>query len=306
MKFSIITPAYDIARWLPATIESVLSQAGDFSIEYIIVVNDVPRHGRGEPDNTLAIAQQYKQKLENGSWPVRCNGVTMQIVELGTPQGMYVAINDGFARAVGDIFAWIAGDDVYEPGAFQGIAEIFTQYPNIHWVKGITSTIGEYGERLKGGVCTLYHQDWIRLGVYGMEAHHIEQDSNFWRADVWKQIGSFPAHFKSAGDYWLWIQMAKYTRLWSVDVPISCFRKREGQDSRSNHDRLIAQKKSARPQRPFGAWIPRLFFWPYYRFSEFQPVLRKLYRFTFPFKDRAYLAKENGVWVKKVMSSFSL
>ena len=299
MKFSIITPAYDIAKWLSPTIESVLSQAGDFSIEYIVVVND-------SPDETLGVAQHYQQKVEGGIWDVKCNGISMQIIEAGKPQGMYVALNEGFGRATGDVFAWIAGDDIYEPGAFGAMKEIFTAYPDIAWVKGITSTIGDRGERLKGGTCTLYHQDWIRLGVYGMEAHHIEQDSNFWRAGVWKQVGAFPTYFKSAGDYWLWPQMAKYARLWSADVAISCFRKRMGQDSRANHDRLIAQKKSARPHRPLGAWIPRFFFWPYYRFPALGPTLRKAYRFAFPFKDRTYLAKENGAWVKKTMSSFSL
>lgn len=299
MKFSIITPAYDIAKWLPATIESVLSQAGDFSIEYILVIND-------SPDDTLSVATSYKQKLDAGEWPVRCKSISMRIIEAGKPQGMYVAINEGFATATGDIYAWIAGDDIYQPGAFQAMHEAFSQYPDIQWLKGITTTIGERGELIRGNTSSIYHQDWLRLGVYGMESYHVEQDSNFWRAEVWKKVGNFPAYFKSAGDYWLWIQMAKYARLWSINVPISSFRKREGQDSRANHDRLIAQKKSARPTRPLGAWIPRLFFYPYFNIPVLQPLLRRLYPIFFFYKSRLYLEKENGVWVKKTMPTFSL
>jgi len=37
MKFSIVTPTYNMERWIAETIESVLSQEGDFEIEYIIV-----------------------------------------------------------------------------------------------------------------------------------------------------------------------------------------------------------------------------------------------------------------------------
>lgn len=299
MKFSIITPAYDIAKWLPATIESVLNQAGDFSIEYILVIND-------SSDDTLKITQEYKRKLDDGSYQTRCKSISMQITEAGKPQGMYVAINEGFAKASGDIFAWIAGDDIYRPGAFQAINEAFTQYPNIDWLKGITTTIGENGELIRESTSSIYHQDWLRLGVYGMEAYHVEQDSNFWRAGIWKKVGNFPSYFKSAGDYWLWIQMAKYAPLWSINASISAFRKREGQDSRANHERLITQKKTARPRRPLGAWIPRLFFFPYFNIPVLQPILRKLYPYIFFYKSRKYLEKENGRWIIKTMQSFSL
>ena len=37
MKFSIVTPAYTTALHIAETIESVLSQAGDFEIEYTIM-----------------------------------------------------------------------------------------------------------------------------------------------------------------------------------------------------------------------------------------------------------------------------
>lgn len=299
MKFSIITPAYDIGAWLPQTIESVLSQAGDFEIEYILVIND-------SSDNTLTIAREYKQKLDTGLYPIACKKISMQIIEAGKPEGMYVAINEGFANATGDIFAWLAGDDIYQPRAFAVMQKAFTQFPEIKWLKGITATIGEQGEKLREGVCSIYHRDWLALGVYGMEAYHVEQDSNFWRPEVWKAVGSFPSYFKSAGDYWLWIQMAKYARLWSINAPISAFRKREGQDSRANHDRLIAQKKSARPTRPLFAWIPRLYFFPFYRFPALQPILKRLYPVFFPFKSRKYLENRDGAFVIKTMSSFSL
>jgi glycosyltransferase involved in cell wall biosynthesis len=300
MKFSIVTPAYDIAAWLPATIESVLSQAGDFCIEYIVVVND-------SPDETLAVARRYQQQLADGIYPVRCSGISMKVIEAGAPQGMYVAINEGFAQATGEIFAWIAGDDVYEPGAFSVIAKAFRARPDVFWLKGITSTIGEHGERLNRGHCHTYRRDWLRMGVYGMEAYHVEQDSAFWRAELWQKAGPFPAYFKSSGDYWLWPQMAKYASLTSIDMPVSCFRKRAGQDSRVNAERLIMQKKQARGPRPLLAWIPRLFFWPYFHSSRrIQTILEVLYPFLFPFTPRPYLTIEHGTVVEKRMKTFYL
>ena len=298
MKFSIITPAYDVAKWLPATIESVLDQTGNFSIEYILVIND-------SPDSTLSIAKEYKQKLDSGEYKINCTAVSMRIIEAGKPEGMYVALNEGFAEANGDIFAWIAGDDIYGPNAFTAMAAVFSARPDIAWLKGMTSTIDESGARMRDGSCRTYRQDWLRMGVYGMESYHVEQDSVFWRADLWQKAGPFPTYFKSSGDFWLWPQMAKYAPLWSLNVPISSFRKREGQDSRANAGRLLAQKKQARGPRPLGAWIPRFFFWPYFHGPRaVQIILEGLYPFLFPFTSRPYLELENGTVVQKNMKTF--
>jgi glycosyltransferase involved in cell wall biosynthesis len=286
MKFSIITPAYGVATWLPETIESVLSQAGDFEIEYILVINI-------SPDDTLAIAKAYKEKLESGRIAVACNKITMQILEPGEPHGMYVAINQGFEVATGDIQAWIAGDDIYQPSAFAIVARAFAEYPDILWLKGKTATIGEKSERLYEGYTRIYHRDWLRLGVYGMEAYHVEQDSTFWRPELWKKAGPFPAFFKSSGDYWLWIQFAQVAPLWSINAPFSCFRKRAGQDSRVNAARLLEQKIRARGPRPLAALIPRLFFWPYFHVpAPIRPLFEFLYPIVFPFRSRKYLSIE--------------
>jgi glycosyltransferase involved in cell wall biosynthesis len=298
MKFSIITPAYNIAQWLPATIESVLDQTGDFSIEYIVVIND-------SPDETLAIAKEYKRKLDSGEYKVRCQHISMHVIEAGKPQGMYVAINEGFSKATGEIFAWIAGDDIYEPDAFDAIARVLTARPDVVWLKGTTSTIGEKGQRLNRGYCHTYRRDWLALGVYGMEAYHVEQDSTFWRAPLWHKAGPFPAYFKSSGDYWLWPQMAKYAPLMSLNAPISRFRKRAGQDSRVNAARLLAQKRQARGPRPLGAWVPRLFFWPYFHAPRpIQRFLEILYPFVFPWTPRPYFSLKCDTVVEKQMPTF--
>ena len=298
MKFSIITPAYDVGTWLPQTIESVLSQAGDFEIEYILVIND-------SPDNTLTVAQEYKQKLDSGSYPIACKKISMRIIESGKPNGMYVAINEGFANATGDIFAWIAGDDMYQPHAFETASLAFASYPDMQWLKGKTATINEQGERLHEGGCRTYRRDWLSMGVYGTEAYHVEQDSTFWRPELWHNTGPFPNYFKSSGDYWLWIQFAKYASLWSIDASFSCFRKREGQDSRVNAERLEAQKRQARGGRPLLAYIPRLFFWPYYHSpAKLKPLFDALYPYVFPFTSREYLVREGDTIKKRTMKTF--
>lgn len=300
MKFSIITPAWNVEHWIPETLESVLSQEGDFEIEYIVVTDP-------SSDGTVRIAKEYQNKVMSGAYPIKCNNVHMQVVERdgGSGSGMYLALNDGFARATGEIEAWIAGDDIYQPGAFKIMAKAFAQFPDIEWLKGMTATIGEHSEVIYRGFTRIYHQDWLRWGVYGMESYHVEQDSVFWRAPLWKKGGSFPAIFKSSGDYWLWIQFAKFAPLWTINAPISCFRKREGQDSRANAHRLLQQKLDARGGRPLGAWIPRLFFWPYFHAPDSWKIFFEwLYPIIFPFRKREYIEIEGGTLAKHTMKSF--
>ena len=73
MKFSIVTPAHNMEPWIARTIETVLSQEGQFDIEYIIVDG-------ASSDNTLSIAQKYIQKITDGSYSIRCNSITIKVV----------------------------------------------------------------------------------------------------------------------------------------------------------------------------------------------------------------------------------
>ena len=54
MKFSIVTPVYKGEKYIKETIESVLSQKGNFEIEYIIVDG-------GSSDKTIKIIKEYEK-----------------------------------------------------------------------------------------------------------------------------------------------------------------------------------------------------------------------------------------------------
>lgn len=222
-KFSIVTPAYNSERFIAEAIESVISQKGGFSIEYIIMDNC-------STDETLSIAEEYKQNIESGARKIHCDEVQMTIIS-EPDSGMYDAINKGFSHATGNIYAWINSDDMYLPGAFSAVQRSLEMYPQINWIKGITSYIDVNSSIYSAGKCHLYVQEWIREGIYGPVLYFIQQDSVFWRSDLWELVENEISQYSLAGDYFIWRRFAEHHALYSLNAFVSCFRKVSGQKS---------------------------------------------------------------------------
>lgn len=296
MKFSIVTPAYNSGRWLEETIQSVISQAGDFEIEYII------RDG-GSTDDTVAIIKKYEGELKSGAYPIRCNRVVLTW-RSEKDGGMYDAINKGFRDATGNIYAWLNSDDLYEEGALAVMAKAFSAYSDIEWLKGISTPVEEGGSIARKGRCLIYDQEWLKMGVYGRESYFVEQDSVFWRSSLWGKGGPMPPQYRLAGDYWLWISFAKYAPLWALNARVSKFRKVQGQLS-SQIGKYKAEQKQIRPSRPLSAWLPRLFFTPQSRLApRFAGLFLWLYPLIFMRKPMSYLEVIGGQIEKRHASSY--
>ena len=243
MKFSIITPVYNGEKYIAETIESVLSQKGDFEIEYII-------QDGGSTDGTLDIIRRYEKLLTEKQCPIKCHAISYQWFSQ-KDKGMYDAINKGFKMATGDIYAWINADDIYLPQAFATAAEIFVQYPDIEWVKGINTTSNESGKSITQGSCFLYRQDWLQEGIYGRNAYFVQQDSVFWRRSLWKKARPNISSFRLAGDYALWTAFAAHAPLWSFNKRVSVFRERTGQLSGVMEQTYRREQKAIAPHNFF-------------------------------------------------------
>ena len=223
LVFSIVTPACNSEKYIAETIESVISQSGDFCIEYIVV-------DKCSSDRTGEIVKSYQQDLQSGIRPLHCKNVKIIYIS-ENDSGMYDAINKGFSFASGDICAWINSDDIYLNGCFHGIDKIFKEYKNVRWVKGITSYINKDSTIYRTGKCNLYSKEWINQGLYGPVLGFIQQDSVFWRRDLWDAVDGINANLRLAGDYDLWRRFAEFSPLYSYNAYVSCFRKVSNQKS---------------------------------------------------------------------------
>lgn len=193
-KVSIITPSYNQAHFLEQTIQSVLNQ--DYpNLEYIIVDG-------GSTDGSVEIIQRYADRL---AWWVS-----------ERDKGQTDALNKGFARASGEILAWINSDDTYNPGAVSEAVAYLLAHPEAGMVYGDANLIDAQGGVL--GAFPARQTDYRRLRRGFV---HIPQQSSFFRADLWRKVGPLDASFYFAMDYDLWVRLAKiaplryHPRLWA-------------------------------------------------------------------------------------------
>ena len=108
MKLSIIVPVYNVAQWLPETVDSVLEQTfRDFEL---ILVDDGSGDGSGE------ICDSYAEKDSR-----------VRVIHQKNA-GVSAARNAGVAAAEGDWIGFVDSDDIIEKDMFAVMMALAEQY----------------------------------------------------------------------------------------------------------------------------------------------------------------------------------
>ncbi len=213
-KISIITPSFNQGRFIGSTLSSIHNQSYT-NLEHIVMDG-------GSTDETIDILKSYDDRIFWQSKP---------------DNGQYAAIQQGFARASGDIYGWLNSDDIYLPGALLTIGRIFRDLPEVHWITTSSPMLMDeggsviYRGRFPGFSRKMFLQGdfatscgWSALGC-------IQQESTFWRRSLWEKVEGFPKHINYAGDLYLWNEFYKHAELYSVGMPLACFRVHSAQKS---------------------------------------------------------------------------
>lgn len=108
MKLSVIVPVYNVERFLPRCLDSLLRQGMEVGEWEVICVND------GSPDNSGAILAEYEQKH-----PDIFKVITQE------NQGLGGARNVGTAQAQGEWIAYLDSDDYVVDGGYRYLLDHF-------------------------------------------------------------------------------------------------------------------------------------------------------------------------------------
>jgi glycosyltransferase involved in cell wall biosynthesis len=211
MKISIITPSFNQRVFLARTAESILSQPGDFELEWIVV-------DAASTDGTLELLQSLRDpRLTFSSEPDR---------------GQSHAINKGLAAAGGDVVAWLNADDVYAPGALTAVAAAFTDHPGSPWLVGRCQIIDEHDRLIRPGIARYKERCLARYSYRKLlRENFIPQPAVFWRRCFGQSIGPLDESLHFTMDYDLWLRMGKAAAPLIIDQSLAQFRMHAGSKS---------------------------------------------------------------------------
>jgi len=193
--FTIVTPSYNQGAFLATTIESVLDQAGEFRIDYIIADG-------GSTDNSVEIIRRYEIQLQAGAWPVKCQGISFHWWS-APDRGQTDALQKGFRMARGEILAWLNSDDLYLPGALQTATVFFRASPEVSLVYGDAHYCDTTGALIGRYRTSTFDLDSLA------SFNFICQPSAFFRRDAFEAVGGLDDTLQFAMDFDLWIKIGK-------------------------------------------------------------------------------------------------
>ncbi len=186
LKVTIITPSFNQADYLEATMRSVLLQRYPL-LEYFVIDG-------GSTDGSRELIDRYAPLLQYAvSEPDR---------------GQAHAINKGFARATGDIVAWVNSDDYYLPGVLARVVAEFEADPALQWV------YGDYLVRTEplGTLTSAASEPFVFPDALLRGYSPICQPTAFIRRSLLEQVGGIDESFSLAMDYDLWLRAIEHAR----------------------------------------------------------------------------------------------
>lgn len=223
---SIVTPCLNQARWLGAATSSVLGQEYP-TLQYVIMDG-------GSTDGSAEIAKNLSERLHH--------------LETGKDGSQYEAINRGFALTDAPIMGWLNGDDLYFPWTLSLVGEIFSKFPEIRWLTTCHPIVLDEDGRPRDCRET---RGYSRQGILhgetlpgsdGFILGGIQQESTFWRRDLWEEAGGLlETEFDYAADFDLWMRFARRADVYSVPVPLAAFRRHGDQKTSNDMERYRRQ-----------------------------------------------------------------
>jgi glycosyltransferase involved in cell wall biosynthesis len=200
---SVVIAAYNGARWIAETLDSVLAQT--FRNFEVVVVDD------GSSDETPSVVAGYGSR-------VRC----LRRENGGQPS----ARNFGIRAARGLYIAFVDADDLWLPEKLQLQMELLSKHPDLAWVYSDAIVFdGENGKELYkiSDVAHLYEGDILRPLLI---LDFIPSPTPVIRRDVFATVGYFDESpdLRIGEDWNMWLRIAAKYQVRFVNRPLAKYR----------------------------------------------------------------------------------
>jgi glycosyltransferase involved in cell wall biosynthesis len=179
---SIVTPSFNQARFLPETLASVRGQEYQ-PLEHLVLDG-------GSTDGSVDLLRTAPG-IQWASGPDR---------------GQVDALNKGFARARGDVLAWLNSDDTFYPDTVSRAVEALDR-TGADLVYGDLEMTDEAGRLFK--ICYGIPFDFRAL-LYGID--YLGQQTVFFRRALLERAGPLREEYDNAFDYELFVRFAAHGR----------------------------------------------------------------------------------------------
>ncbi|OGZ03090.1 MAG: hypothetical protein A2430_01925 [Candidatus Liptonbacteria bacterium RIFOXYC1_FULL_36_8] len=227
---TIITPSYNQGLYIEETIQSVLSQVGNFYIDYIIADG-------GSTDQSVSIIKKYDQLIKNNSYPTKCLGIKYRWWSK-KDRGQTDAINQGLKIATGNLISWLNSDDYLEPNALSKVFKEFINHPNYSLFYGDGYLLNQFnGNKKILKARPGNFQQFLKRG------HDIFQPAAFFTKNIITKVGFLDQNMHYAFDYDFWLRILKVGHSYYFPETLATFRLWPNSKTSSKQNEFFKERK---------------------------------------------------------------
>jgi glycosyltransferase involved in cell wall biosynthesis len=157
---ALVTPSFNQARFIGATLDSVRAQAYP-GLQYVV-------QDACSSDGTDRVLGE------------RATGFEVHIERDG---GQADAINRGFARTSAPLMGWLNADDLLLPGTLRYVARYFMEHPGVDVIYGNRLVVDADGREIGRWILPDHDARVLRFIDY------VPQETLFWRRSAWDRAG---------------------------------------------------------------------------------------------------------------------